>query len=65
MADRQNNLECTEEKHKYHLCYLMGEGWHLTHPQGYKEMVQDAQYRCGFCDRTAKSEENLCDPIKL
>ena len=62
---KQPNLECTEEKHKDHLCFLMCEGWHLTHPQEYKAIVKDAEYRCKYCDRTAQKADNLCEPIKL
>ena len=62
---KNHNLECTEDNHKNHLCYLMCEGWHLTHPQGYKAIVKDAEYRCEYCDRTAKSDIDLCAPIKL
>ena len=62
---KPQNLECTEEKHKDHLCFLMAEGWHLANPQQYKAIVTDAQYRCRFCDRTANNPDNLCQPIKL
>ncbi|MHC4638655.1 MAG: hypothetical protein ACYTBP_11835 [Planctomycetota bacterium] len=63
--NRKHDLDCTEDKHKHHLCFLMSEGWHLTHPKAYKEIVKDAEYRCRFCDRTAKSQDNLCNPVKL
>ena len=63
--NREHNLECTEKKHKEHLCFLMSEGWHLTHPKGYKEIVKGAEYRCRYCDRTAKNKYNFCEPVKL
>lgn len=62
---KEHNLECTEEKHKDHLCFLMCEGWHLNHPEEYKAIVKDAEYRCAYCDRTAKSEKDLCEAVKL
>ena len=67
MAEEKKNrkIECTADKHQNHLCFLMGEGWHLTQKQKYKDMVQDAQYRCEYCDRTAQKAENLCAPIEL
>ena len=53
------------EEHKKHLCFLMSEGFHYEHPDEYREMVQDAHYRCQNCPRTAKCAENLCMPIEL
>lgn len=48
-----------------HLCCLMYEGFHLSHPKAYKAMVQDARYRCRHCGRTAHSPDNLCGPVLL
>lgn len=62
---KEHNLECTSGVHKDHLCFLMCEGWHLSHQEEYKAMVKDAEYRCRYCDRTAKSEHNLCYPVDL
>ena len=31
----------------------------------FKAIVQDSQYRCQICGRTAKSEEDLYDPVAL
>ena len=63
--NKKYKLECTEDKHKDHLCFLMCEGWHLTNREKYKSMVKDAAYRCQYCDRTAKYPENLCEPVEL
>ena len=60
-----HNESCATEAHSGHLCFLMCEGIHYNNKQAYKEMVQDAQYRCQNCGRTAKSEKNLCEPISL
>ncbi len=65
MADMQDNPECKSEQHKKHLCYLMLDGFHLSNPAEYKAIVQDAQYRCQSCGRTAKSSDDLCDPVAL
>jgi len=62
---KQHNLECTSKKHKDHLCFLMCEGWHLTNPAEYKALVADAEFRCRYCDRTAKNQDNLCGPSNL
>ena len=61
----QENSGCTSEKHGDHLCHLMYEGFHFNHPQQYKEMVQDAQFRCQNCGRTANRSEQLCGPVSL
>jgi hypothetical protein len=60
-----HNEKCGSDGHNEHLCFLMYEGFHLKNKEAYKQMVQDAQYRCQNCGRTAKSEENLCAPIAL
>ncbi len=67
MAEKkiQPNTNCKSEGHNKHLCFLMYEGFHYNNPEAYKEIVQDARYRCQNCGRTAKSKENLCDPVAL
>ena len=61
----EHNEHCTSGAHDEHLCFLMCEGFHYKNKDAYREMVQDAQYRCQNCGRTAKSEKNLCEPIAL
>ena len=61
----EQNAGCKSEGHNKHLCHLMYEGFHFKHPEEYKEIVQDAQFRCQNCGRTAKCDENLCEPIAL
>ena len=61
----KHKLECTADKHKNHLCFLMCEGWHLSHREEYKAIVKNAEYRCQACDRTAQKADNLCEPVKL
>ncbi len=67
MTEKQmeHNSECKNEGHDKHLCFLMYEGFHLSNPKEYKEMVQNAQFRCQNCGRTASKSEYLCDPIAL
>jgi len=60
-----HNTACESDMHSNHLCYLMSEGFHYSHPDQYKQLVQDAQFRCQNCGRTAKSADSLCAPIKL
>ncbi|UCC23771.1 MAG: hypothetical protein JSW23_09930 [Planctomycetota bacterium] len=67
MADEKkcHNESCGSDVHNEHLCFLMYDGFHLKEKEGYKQMVQDAQYRCENCGRTAKSDKNLCGPVAL
>jgi hypothetical protein len=61
----QQNTECKSEVHNKHLCHLMYEGFHLSQSNDYKEMVQEAHFRCQNCGRTANKREQLCEPIPL
>jgi len=67
MAEKQmeHNAACESEGHNKHLCHLMYEGFHLSHPQEYKEIVRNADFRCQNCGRTANESEALCEPIAL
>jgi hypothetical protein len=56
---------CKNPNHNQHLCFLMCDGFHYSHPAEYKAMVQNAEYRCQNCSRTAKEAAHLCEPIKL
>lgn len=56
---------CPPESHQQHLCFLQYEGYHYGHRAEYKALVQDAQYLCQNCGRTAKSAANLCAPKEL
>jgi hypothetical protein len=60
-----HNESCESDLHNDHLCFLMCEGFHFKEKEAYKAMVQNAQYRCQNCGRTAESESNLCAPIAL
>ena len=61
----QHNQKCGDEKHNEHLCYLQYEGYHYGHKPEYKALVQDAQFICQNCGRTAKRAANLCAPQDL
>ena len=61
----QHNEACEDEKHHEHLCYLQYEGYHYGHRAEYKALVQDAQFICRNCNRTAKLATNLCKPEAL
>lgn len=61
----QHNTNCEDAGHEEHLCHLMYQGLHLNKPEQYKAIVQNAQFRCQNCGRTAASDKNLCSPIKL
>lgn len=61
----QENADCKTAQHSRHLCHLMHDGFHFDHRAEYKEMVQNAQFRCQFCGRTAKNDTSLCSPVAL
>ncbi len=61
----RHNQDCKDEKHREHLCFLQYEGYHYGHRAEYKALVQDAQFLCQNCGRTAQSAENLCAPVAL
>ena len=67
MEDKQasHNTACETDGHDRHLCFLMYEGFHLGHKEEYRQLVQDAHFRCQNCGRTAKAAESLCAPIEL
>jgi hypothetical protein len=48
-----------------HLCSLMFEDFHRTHPDKYKQMVQNAQFMCENCGRTSHRQEQVCNPVAL
>jgi hypothetical protein len=52
--------------HGRHLCLLMTNPlMDDTDLDEIKKLVRDAQFICKNCGRTAKSEENLCNPVSL
>lgn len=69
MADTAQKTDassaCPPDAHIHHLCHLQCEGYHYGHRAEYKALVQDAQYLCRNCGRTAKRAENLCAPTEL
>ncbi|MFC1604769.1 hypothetical protein ACFL5F_07055 [Planctomycetota bacterium] len=60
-----NKESCASEEYDEHLCFLICDGFYETDSEAFRAMVQDAQYRCQICGRTAKSAKNLCDPVAL
>ncbi len=61
----QNNPDCKDEKHTEHLCFLQYEGYHYGQREQYKALVQNSQFICQSCGRTAQRAENLCAPVAL
>lgn len=55
---------CTE-LHDQHLCYIISQGFNLSDKQEYEALVEDAEYKCNHCGRTAKSDANLCVPARM
>lgn len=60
-----NNESSASDVNYEHLCFLICDGFYETDKEAFKAMVQDAQYRCAICKRTAKNEKHLCDPVPL
>jgi len=60
-----HNEACEDGDHNKHLCFLMYEGFHLSHKDEYRALVQDAHFRCQHCGRTAKAAGSLCAPVEL
>jgi hypothetical protein len=57
--------ECNETEHKNHLCQLQHQGYHESHKEEYQALVEDPEYRCGRCSRTAKRSDTVCAPESL
>jgi len=60
-----NKSGCPEGEHERHLCHLLYAGFHKNNKEEFKKMVQNAQFRCDYCGRTAKNSNNLCKPVEL
>lgn len=60
-----SNQECKSDEHTKHLCYFVSYGYHVDNPQEYKDLVEEARYKCQFCGRTAHLDKSLCMPLKL
>lgn len=56
---------CDSPSHEQHLCYMISQGFNLTDQDQYNALIEDPQFRCEKCGRTAKSEANLCKPAEL
>jgi hypothetical protein len=61
----EHNSECKSESHSEHLCYIVSQGFDLSEAERYKELVEDAEFKCQRCGRVAKSANNLCMPVGL
>lgn len=67
MADtaQPHNQDCKRKYHDEHLCYLMYMGVHFEDKAAYRQLIQNARYRCQKCGRTAHAARNLCEPVEL
>ena len=61
----KHNLECKSELHIQHLCYFISQGFNFSDKEEYEALIKDPQFKCQHCGRTAKSDKNLCEPVKL
>ena len=53
------------DAHTQHLCYIVSQGFHLSDEAEYQALAKEPQFKCKQCGRVAKSENNLCKPVKL
>ncbi|MCP4614183.1 MAG: ferritin family protein [Planctomycetes bacterium] len=56
--------ECESSSHTQHLCYMVSQGFNLSDEAEYQALVTEPQFKCQKCGRLAKSEINLCKPVK-
>lgn len=61
---KQTTERCTGN-HSNHLCYLISQGFHLSDEREFEALITNAEYRCDHCGRHAKSDANLCVPMRL
>ncbi len=59
------NPDCNKEGHNMHICALKASGFDKDNPDKFRQIIEDAQYKCENCGAVAKDSENLCEPIKL
>ena len=64
-TETQTNTECHTGVHTDHLCYMISQGFHLSDEQEFRALVDQPEYKCNRCGRTAKSSDNLCMPAPL
>lgn len=64
-VDLIHHPACTSPNHRHHLCSLLQEGMHYSRPAEFRALVQDARFRCGYCARTARDADKLCEPVEL
>ena len=60
-----SDIGCESPSHTQHLCYMISQGFDLSDEAEYQALVKEPQFKCQKCGRLAKSEINLCKPIKL
>lgn len=54
-------MECTEEKHREHICALTAKGEiNKVHA-----LALHPEYECGRCGAKAHDLDRLCDPVGL
>ena len=63
--ETREKTDCAKPDHDMHLCHLMHEGFHYSKREAYKQLVQNAEFRCQGCARTAEKGANLCSPASL
>ena len=65
IENKKHNPECDSELHKMHLCYIVSQGFNLSDPDEYKELVEKPRFKCQHCGRVANKAENLCKPTDM
>jgi hypothetical protein len=60
-----SGTNCNSKEHKMHMCLLKENGFDKKHPEKFKAITENPNYKCGNCGAEAGKAENLCNPVKL
>jgi hypothetical protein len=61
----KDEMECRDESHSEHLCYLVSQGFNLSDEQEFRALTENPRFTCHRCSRVANSDKNLCVPYDL
>jgi hypothetical protein len=62
---RKHNPNCKSDSFTDHLCYIVSQGIHVSEPEKFEALIANPEFKCQHCGRVAKSERNLCEPVKM
>ena len=61
----KHNPNCKRDSFTDHLCYIVSQGIHISEPEKFEVLIANPEFKCQHCGRVAKSERNLCEPVKI